>query len=93
MLFISPAHSEDGSQKICNITSKDIKDLASNGKSKDLQSCKKGDILVFRVDSLYRLTNAMSRVCEISSIKLVSRNATISGICLYTGKTLDVVNY
>ncbi len=92
MTFMSFVHADED-KKVCNI--KDIKQLASKGISKDLELCKKGDILVFNSEHtrLIRISNAMSRVCEISSIKLVNRNMPTSGICTYTGKILEVVNY
>ena len=92
MMSASFIHADDD-KKVCNI--KDIKQLASKGISKDLELCNKGDILVFNAETtrLIRISNAMSRVCEIPSIKLVNRNIPTSGICLYTGKILEVVNY
>ena len=95
MMSASFIHADED-KKVCNI--KDIKQLASKGISKDLELCKKGDILVFNSGKELRLiniSNAMSRVCEISSIKLVTTDfyAPTSGICLYTGKILEVVNY
>ena len=92
MMSASFIHADDD-KKVCNI--KDIKQLATKGISKDLELCNKGDILVFNAETtrLIRISNAMSRVCEISSITLVRGGLPTSGICFYTGKILEVVNY
>ena len=58
MMSASFIHADED-KKVCNI--KDIKQLARKGISKDLELCKKGDILVFNSEHtrLIRISNAI----------------------------------
>ena len=85
---------ENARQKICYVE-REIKSLAKKGESSALQLCKQGDVLVFDSEGIHiiKLGIAMSRVCELPSIKWVSRNNQTTGICVFTGELLEVVNY
>ena len=80
-------------QKVCNI--KDIRKLAARGRSGKLEECNSGDILVFNFKGkkLIRITNAMARVCNPESISWVNSDNATAGVCVFTGRVLEVLNY
>ena len=96
MFFGSFAHAEvdDGTQKICYITDKEMSKLARKGATTEIAPCTQKDLLVFdsRGYDNRNVAVAMARVCEVSSIIMAGEKTSMVGICVYTGNTLTLAN-
>ena len=95
LVLVNPSvYSDDVTQKVCNLTHKETGKIAGGGESKSLNFCKKGDVIVFKTSQhdATIIIKSMARVCDISSIALSVHRTSIGGLCVYTGKILDLVS-